>query len=365
MPFNTRACLHSPRFAVGHRLNMHFVRAYKLNEELGSVAVKFIIKDKVPEHAWMEDEALGRLPTEVMLLSFIDHENIVKCLDLFEDDLYFYLVQELHGTPWESAEEDGLDASSSPSSLGASTPALSPSVSVGSMADSVPGTPLCSLSHSAEHPGSEKTFGDTSSALAIPGLLDPASIRPSFARRPSHDLFECIEQSEHKRLPEDQARYVFAQVVDAVHYLDSLGVTHRDIKDENLVIDKHLKVKLIDFGSAVVVDPTKPRPYHTLFYGTTAYASSEILLKKKYQAPPAEIWTLGVLLSYLLTGSSPFPTVKDAIDGRIALPESAVARFSKEAMEVMHRCLDPNPLTRATIAEVRSHQWLTGARTTL
>jgi len=45
-------------------------------------------------------------------------------------------------------------------------------------------------------------------------------------------------------LSEDQARYVFAQIVDAVHYLDEQGVSHRDIKDENIVIDKDLKVVL-------------------------------------------------------------------------------------------------------------------------
>jgi len=67
-------------------------------------------------------------------------------------------------------------------------------------------------------------------------------IRPQFSRRASYDLFECIERLEHKRLPEDQARYIFSQVVDAVYYLDSQGITHRDIKDENLVIDKDLKV---------------------------------------------------------------------------------------------------------------------------
>ncbi len=63
-----------------------------------------------------------------------------------------------------------------------------------------------------------------------------------YSRRPSHDLFECIEQSEHKRLSEEQARYIFAQVVDAVHYLDSHGISHRDIKDENIAIDKDLRV---------------------------------------------------------------------------------------------------------------------------
>ena len=73
---------------------------------------------------------------------------------------------------------------------------------------------------------------------------------------------------------------------------------------------------MIDFGSAVVADPSRPRPYYNLFFGTTAYASSEILLKKRYQAPPAEVWTLGVLLSYLLTGHSPFPTEEDAKEGK-------------------------------------------------
>lgn len=67
--------------------------------------------------------------------------------------------------------------------------------------------------------------------------------QPGITRRPSHDLFECIEQSADKRLTEAQARYVFSQVVDAVHYLDRHGIAHRDIKDENLVIDKNLKVR--------------------------------------------------------------------------------------------------------------------------
>ena len=78
---------------------------------------------------------------------------------------------------------------------------------------------------------------------------------------------------------------------------------------------------MIDFGSAVICDPALPPHYHTLFFGTTAYAASEILLKKPYRSVPAEIWTLGVLLSYLLTGHSPFPTEEDAIEGRIVIRE--------------------------------------------
>jgi serine/threonine protein kinase len=70
-------------------------------------------------------------------------------------------------------------------------------------------------------------------------------VRPSQSslRRPSHDLFECIEQSKDKRLSESQARFVFAQVVEAVHYLNSQGVTHCDIKDENILVDSYLNVR--------------------------------------------------------------------------------------------------------------------------
>jgi hypothetical protein len=106
---NAKARTYSSPFPEGHQLNQDFVQTYQLEDELGSggygfvmtayhrtegheVAVKFIIKDKVPEHAWTEDDVIGRLPTEVVLLSFIQHDNVVKCLDLFEDLFYFYLV---------------------------------------------------------------------------------------------------------------------------------------------------------------------------------------------------------------------------------------------------------------------------------
>jgi PAS domain-containing serine/threonine kinase len=124
------------------------------------------------------------------------------------------------------------------------------------------------------------------------------------------------------------------------------------------VCDAHLcKVKLIDFGSAIIVDPSEPRPHYTLFYGTAAYASSEILRKKAYQAAPAEVWTLGVLLSYLLTGMSPFPSLKEAVDGRIVIPNCS-SRVPRSALNLMRRCLDPNPKTRITIDEIKHHRWL-------
>ena len=111
----TKASAYSRRFPRGHHLNSEFVQWYQLGDELGAggygfvltafhrlelreVAVKFIIKAKVPAHAWMEDKSTRRVPTEALLLGLLSHPNIVKCMDLFEDDLYFYLVSP-HPTP--------------------------------------------------------------------------------------------------------------------------------------------------------------------------------------------------------------------------------------------------------------------------
>lgn len=86
-----------------------------------------------------------------------------------------------------------------------------------------------------------------------------------------------------------------------------------------------------------------------------------MLLKRPYQAAPAEIWTLGVLMSYLLVGVSPFPTEADAIAGYIVLPERAWKGLGRSCLHLMSRCLEPNPQLRADIHEVRGHEWLKGA----
>lgn len=108
-------------------------------------------------------------------------------------------------------------------------------------------------------------------------------------------------------------------------------------------------------------DRKELRPYYTVFFGTAAYAASEILRKKPYQAAPAEVWTLGVLLSYLLTGSSPFPTERHAVEGRIILDCPSAKLFSKACLHLLTRCLEADPEKRADIKEIKSHIWLQNA----
>lgn len=323
-----RGRLYSPRFPAEHRLNTLFVRQYLLGDELGAggygfvmtarhraegneVAVKFIIKTKVPDHAWVEDGYGGRVPSEVMLLGGLNHPNIVKCFELYEDELYYYMVrhsrrqrtpagtsltplvqvQELHGTPWVSKKEKKVKQPTAPGSLStpsiSSPPQLTPSLSTDSMLDSTPSTPamspgsldsMPSVAVSLESPvspeqgsavfapphvqatpalreGEKENNTDPPEyhgLLLRPPLPLPPQVRPNFTRRASYDLFECIEQSKHKRLSESQARYIFAQVVEAVYYLESKGITHCDIKDENLLVDSELKVRVLDRSEPVV-----------------------------------------------------------------------------------------------------------------
>ena len=82
----------------------------------------------------------------------------------------------------------------------------------------------------------------------------------------------------------------------------------------------------------------------------------EILRGFPYQAAPAEVWSLGVLLSILLTGSPPFVTQKDAAKGRINLRH----HVSRDAVSLMAKCMALDPRERYTIEQVKRHRWLAG-----
>ncbi|MCO5566138.1 hypothetical protein L7F22_019814 [Adiantum nelumboides] len=389
----------SARHLANRTLHPVFARNYALGDELGSggfgfvvgatrisdglpVAVKFIWKEKVPSHGWVRDDKFGAIPMEAFVLKVIDSPFVVKFVDLFADGEFFYLIMEHHGSPWkapQSGEDEKMDETPvlenkqedktlkaikpsnskaqhlSPINTKATLPAdngpaPSPTFAVFPPGSDVPlkSEEVLSSSPTAMSPSSDSDVSELS-AYSSTSSLRPAPME----RRSSCDLFECIEQ--HSSLSEDKARWVFAQIVEAVYDLDKRGICHRDIKDENCVVDRDFNVKLIDFGSAVITDPRKPMPYFNRFFGTMTFASSEILQGKQYRAPHAEIWSLGVLLSILLSGECPFADPQAAIRGKISKPSKP---YSKEAMDLLIGCLQVDPDRRATIREVRQHPWV-------
>lgn len=368
-------------------LHPAFAATYSLADELGSggfgfvvsatrnsdgmpVAVKFIWKDKVPSHGWVRDPVLGVIPLEAFVLRVVDHPCVVKFVELYDDEEFFYLVMEMHGTPWKAPEaecqtpvlssatsqtehlrpEGSQDALENPK-LAVYTPDSSLPTDAVVVSSSQEASLACSSDTSAKD--SDSTAASAKSGLALPPRPAPME------RRTSRDLFECIEQ--HTRFPEDRAAWVFAQIVEAVYFLDKLGICHRDIKDENCVIDSDWNVKLIDFGSAVISDPRKPPPFFNRFFGTMTFASSEILQGQQYRAPHAEVWSLGVLLSILLSGECPFSDPSAAKRGRIS---SRVRNsWSPEALNLLMGCVQVDPDRRATISQVREHPWVRRAWT--
>ncbi|KEI40501.1 uncharacterized protein L969DRAFT_15861 [Mixia osmundae IAM 14324] len=371
----------SGRALATYRMHPRFAAQYTIVEELGAggfgfvvrairnvdganVAVKFIYRDKVPSHGWVKiknwdgghggQAAAGDklIPMEAYVLRAVRHPGVVGFVDLFEDSKYFYLIMEHHGTPWQAPEKTN---NTTPCSL----PSLASAVA-GKQTVQSPSTLNASLAPDSS-PLALKSSSLTSVRPSAPKMMSAHSLSPPAAppmiRRSSCDLFECIEQ--HSRFGEDTARYIFAQVVDVVHYLAGIGVQHRDLKDENIVVDMHFRVKLIDFGSAVISDPRKPPPFYNRFYGTVNFASAEILRGEAYRSQPAEVWSLGILLSILITGESPFSDPLQAIAGKMNKPK---APMSHDCQNLLAGCLQTNPDARMTIEQVKDHPWVRGYR---
>ncbi|KAI8374625.1 kinase-like domain-containing protein [Radiomyces spectabilis] len=334
-----------------HRLHPEFLAKYTLGQELGSGgfgfvvsayehatgierAVKFIFRNKVPSSAWAEDRDMGLIPMEIYILKHVRHDNVIGFVDAYQDERFFYLVMELHGTQWTSATPP---LSSSSSSSSSSVPSSIPSPIMHSP----------TLSHTSDD--SQSTFSSST--------LDEEPQPRTFVRRTSCDLFECIEQ--HQRFDESLAKHIFRQIARCVAHLDKLGICHRDIKDENIVIDSDYKVKLIDFGSSVLL----PRHYgehnktylFSKFYGTISFASPEILRCEPYRAEPAEVWSLGVLLYTILFGEVPFHNQEMALAGRFVQPKIEV---SSKCMHLLSCLLEKSPSRRPTIHQILTHSWL-------
>ncbi|XP_063827723.1 PAS domain-containing serine/threonine-protein kinase [Ostrinia nubilalis] len=163
------------------------------------------------------------------------------------------------------------------------------------------------------------------------------------------DLFEFIER--RPRLDEPLLSYIFRQIVQAVEYLHSLNILHRDIKDENIIIDNKFHVKLIDFGSATFM--SKDTLFST-FYGTTEYCSPEVLAGNKYAGPELEMWSMGITLYVLTFFVNPFSDIEDTIQGPLAFPQVV----SDELEQLLRWMLCKEPAARCTVQQLMAHAWI-------
>ena len=107
----------------------------------------------------------------------------------------------------------------------------------------------------------------------------------------------------NKKMSEHQAAKTFSQIVGAVNYCHQHRVVHRDLKAENLLLDAEGNIKLADFGFSNYFQPGDPL---STWCGSPPYAAPELFEGRQYDGPKADIWSLGVILYVLVSGSLPF-----------------------------------------------------------
>ena len=163
---------------------------------------------------------------------------------------------------------------------------------------------------------------------------------------------ELCEIVETTSLPENLCRKIFIQVCLAVEYMHSNHIVHRDIKLENIIIEKTGTTKLIDMGFGNFI-MGKDHLLRT-FCGSPDYAAPELFFGKPYRGPPADMWSLGVLLYALLSSLLPFKDSQCVMSCIYKFPLSMPAG----AKDLIQKLLVIDPEDRLTIGEVLKHPWV-------
>ncbi|KAI9012172.1 kinase-like domain-containing protein [Phycomyces nitens] len=162
------------------------------------------------------------------------------------------------------------------------------------------------------------------------------------------DLFDYIELNNAM---DENSRHIFKQIAMAVQHLHHNKIVHRDIKDENIVLDENNHVWLIDFGSAAYVKPN--RSFET-FVGTLDYAAPEILRGETYEGPPQDVWALGILLYTLVHRENPFYDMDEIMAKELRIAPDACPVVT----DLIRKMLNRDIKERISIDQVLEHAWL-------
>ncbi|KAL4237519.1 protein serine/threonine kinase [Mactra antiquata] len=171
------------------------------------------------------------------------------------------------------------------------------------------------------------------------------------------DMLEFIKL--RGAIPEEKAKPMFKQMVNAIEYLHNNQIVHRDLKCENLLLDNSNNVKVSDFGFARTFENGD---VSKTFCGSAAYAAPEVLRGEPYNLPLHDIWAMGVILYIMVCGSMPYDDsnikkmVKDQTERKVGFSKSK--KLTDECKTLIHAVLEAHKKRRATVAQIFAHPWL-------
>ena len=318
------------------------------------VAVKFIYKRRVISQDTVSMNACAARTAgfetscidehackEVSIMKQLSHPNIIQYYDSYTDDKYIYLVMELFGTSWEH-----------------NNPLLTKDTHPGLRemeCKKPPGNSLLTF---------QPKYYELDDLIECSECQENPLSATMIEYHARCDLFDCIDA--HEYLPEDIIHSIFCQVYKAVCYLSDQGIFHRDIKDENILIDELYQVKITDFGSAALIDDHNG--YFDRFRGTMQFAPPEVTLGIPYLASACEVWNLGILLYTLIFRCSPFHEsdhIERHCDLTLHFPnhlcESVHSNIKNELngrWNLTCKMLEIDPKIRIPLKSISLHPWM-------
>ncbi|ETK77503.1 serine/threonine protein kinase, partial [Phytophthora nicotianae] len=180
---------------------------------------------------------------------------------------------------------------------------------------------------------------------------------------PQGDLWDRVKRSPNSRVPEREALRLFREVTMGLQFLHSNGIAHRDVSLENVLMRNGV-CKISDFGLATDAQRTCKNDV----VGKASYMAPEVVAGEDYSAVLADMWSLGIVLFVMLTGSPLVHIASENENAFAAFLQLGVRRvvrawkmssfISEEVCDLMSALLQRDPTQRFTAAEVLAHPLL-------
>jgi len=182
------------------------------------------------------------------------------------------------------------------------------------------------------------------------------------------ELYDRIQQKQF--YPEQEAKVLIKNLLEAVAFIHSKGIMHRDLKPENILLASKVSntdIKISDFGLAKISkDFPRRLPRSHSICGSDFYLAPEVIKQEEY-GREIDIWSVGVVSYVVLSGSLPFfhnvlhKLYRQIVERDLSFPEQAWKSVAKGAQDFILRLLQVRPGDRLTAEQSFSHPWLRSA----